>query len=302
MEQLKLDFCDFYKGFDPYNNFFYRILSKYYSVKLCSKPDILIFSNYGYNHKNYSNCMKLFFSSENPDYISGENQIYALREYDYLLDHQYINSKRHYRLPLFVCYDGYYDLITLREQKLTVADIKKKKFCNFIYSNDNAKERIQFLHRLNEYRKVDCGGKTLNTIGYFVENKKTFIQDYKFTIAFENSNALGYTTEKLLEPLASRSIPIYWGNRKANLDFNENAFIQLDDISNMDALIAKIIEIDTNDELFLQYINASAFPMNKMPDYAREENFIAFFDTILQTSLSKIKRYYIKRILKDKIY
>jgi len=273
-------------------NYFFKILSKYYNIELSSKPDILIFGNYGVEHKKYTNCIKMFFSGENKKYLS--------LDYDYLIDYQFITSKRHYRLPLFVCYDGYHDLLKPRKE-ITVEDIKHRKFCNFIFSNDSAEERKIFCKRLHEYKHVDCGGKVLNNTGYLVENKRAFIADYKFTIAFENSVAPGYTTEKLFEPLSSRSLPIYWGNPKAPVDFNEHAFLQLDDMSNMDALISKIIEIDTNDALYLQYLNAPVLP-SIMPDYAKEEHLIAFFDTILHTRPSRIKRYFATNITKDSIY
>jgi len=302
MTPIKLQFADFYFGFDSYNNYFYHLLSKYYTIIISDSPDILIFSNYGRNHYKY-NCIKIFFSGENPFYDNGENHIYSRKQYDYLIDHQFINSSRHFRLPLFVCYDGYLDLIKNRNQTITANDIIDKKFCNFIYSNDNSPVRKVFFNWLNEYKKVDSGGKVMNNLGYLVKDKRQFIKDYKFTIAFENTKADGYTTEKLFEPLSERSIPIYWGNPKVSVDFNPEAFLYLDDINNIKDIIDKIIRIDTNDKLYLEYVNSPAFPHNNiLPDYAHEENFIDWFDKIFYSKASRIKYFYIKYIACDKIY
>ena len=41
--------------------------------------------------------------------------------------------------------------------------------------------------------------------------KLSLLARYKFTLAFENSRAAGYVTEKLFQPLIAGSLPIYWG-------------------------------------------------------------------------------------------
>ncbi len=40
-----------------------------------------------------------------------------------------------------------------------------KGTCAFMYSNPNAKERIEFFTKLSQYKKVDSAGKVLNYMG-----------------------------------------------------------------------------------------------------------------------------------------
>jgi hypothetical protein len=68
-----------------------------------------------------------------------------------------------------------------------------------------------------------------------------FIKDYKFTIAFENSAVPGYTSEKLLEPILVKSIPVYFGNPLVYLDFEPGSFIKVDSRADFDRLLMKYL-------------------------------------------------------------
>lgn len=65
---------------------------------------------------------------------------------------------------------------------------------------------------LKKYKKVNSGGRYLNNIGRAVVDKIQFESRHKFSICFENSSYPGYTTEKIIEAFAAKTIPIYWGN------------------------------------------------------------------------------------------
>ena len=62
-------------------------------------------------------------------------------------------------------------------------------------------------------------------------------------------------SEKIYEALLSNTIPIYWGNKDISKDLNTKRFINYYDYVNFGAMIDKIIEIDNNDDLFLEYVN-----------------------------------------------
>lgn len=96
----------------------------------------------------------------------------------------------------------------------------------------------------------------------WVQGKMDFISNYKFTIAFENNIFRGYTTEKLYQPFQVNSIPIYSGNPDVLEDYNPKAFINVADYKNFDEVIEKVIELDNNDELYMQ--------MLREPVYCRE--------------------------------
>jgi hypothetical protein len=154
-------------------------------------------------------------------------------------------------------------------------DMAKRKFCNFIYSNDSNGEgaviRKQFCQDLSKYKKVDCPGKVLNNmqnainsrVGNFAQGKLDFQKDYKFTIAFENNLYEGYTTEKLSQAFVANTIPIYWGNPDVVKEFNPKAFINCNDYDNLDDVIKKVIELDNNDEEYLKMLKEPCM----QPDY-----------------------------------
>ena len=76
----------------------------------------------------------------------------------------------------------------------------RKKFCAAVISNcnDRYKFRLNFIDKLNEYKKVDMGGKCLNNINRKVKNKIEFLSNYKFSIAMENNDGDGYLSEKIV--------------------------------------------------------------------------------------------------------
>ena len=73
--------------------------------------------------------------------------------------------------------------------------------------------RDELFEYLSQYKLVDSGGRHKNNIGGSIDDKFLFQQQYKFSIAYENSSTPGYTTEKIIQALAAgTSEPIYWGN------------------------------------------------------------------------------------------
>jgi hypothetical protein len=165
---------------------------------------------------------------------------------------------------------------------------EKTRFCNFIYSNVNAKERIEFFHLLNEYKRVDSAGKVLNNMGSVLdwgvarnEGKLKFIRPYKFTMAFENASYPGYTTEKLVQPMLANSLAIHWGNPVVGRDFNTKSFINVHDYSSFEEAVDAIIKIDQDDALYKQYVSQPYFPGNKVPENLLSENILKQFSDII---------------------
>ena len=70
MKTIKVKFVDFWKGFDPRNNFLMDILKQRYHIELSESPDYLIFSVFGFTNLNYERCVKIFYTGENltPDF------------------------------------------------------------------------------------------------------------------------------------------------------------------------------------------------------------------------------------------
>lgn len=110
-----------------------------------------------------------------------------------------------------------------------------RAFCNFFYSNP-VFHRESFCRALSAYQPVDCPGRSLRNMPPIDDNphtaqkwssKRAYLSRYKFTIAFENSSAPGYHTEKILDPMLAGSIPIYWGDPEIERVFNPASFIHV---------------------------------------------------------------------------
>lgn len=271
-KHIRLNFTDFWPDFNIHENYFTRLLQTRYNIEISAQPDFIIYSIYGNEHTKY-NCMKIFYT--------GENMRPNFKKCDFAFTNDYIDDKRHYRLPLYTLP---YDPASLIKRNISTDEImaRKTKFCNFVYSNSRAQKRNEFFHKLSQYKQVDSGGRHLNNIGgpIPIGSKLEFIKDYKFTIAFENSEYPGYTTEKLVQAMLPYSIPIYWGNPVIYKDFNTKSFINYYDFANEDELIKRIIEIDQNDELYKQYLLEPYYHNNVINEYVNPENVLKQFEYI----------------------
>lgn len=168
----------------------------------------------------------------------------------------------------------------------------RRRFCNFIYSNEThgegAKKRKDFCKRLQSYKRVDCPGRVLNNMtnviapreGMWAESKRSFIGEYKFTIAFENTKAPGYTTEKLWDALRMCSIPIYWGNPEIGEYINKDCFINCNDFDDdYDAIIDRVTQIDNDDELYMYMLRLSPLENNAIWEW--KDSFRNVFDDMI---------------------
>ena len=266
--KIRIDFSDFWGGFDKTNNYFYNLLIEEFEVEISNNPDYLFFSVFGNNHQNYK-CAKIFYT--------GENVAPPLGYCQWSFSFDYLDDSRNYRLPHYLLYDGYYELV---RPKVIDESLVNRKFCNFVASNGNCKERNDFVQQLSKYKKVDCGGRWMNNIGYAVTDKRKFQSEYKFSIAFENDayrpGHSWYITEKIMEPMTVNSIPIYKGADKISQDFNENSFINCHNYKNFSEVIEHIVHIDKNEFEYLTLLNQRWFKNNDIPENNKIENIKLF--------------------------
>jgi alpha(1,3/1,4) fucosyltransferase len=120
-----------------------------------------------------------------------------------------------------------------------------------------------------------------------VADKRRFIQDYKFVLSFENSTYPGYTTEKLIEPMLVNSIPIYWGNEQVGEDFNTRSFVHVNQFASYEEAIEYIIELDKDEDKYLQMTMEPWFHHNRVPAEMTQESLEAFFDFVLEDMNTK---------------
>lgn len=270
-------FTDFWSEFNPDDNWFLKLLSRYnydYTVVDCENPQVEIFSVFGNeNERTPTNVHKVFYTGENIPPVNGANLN---------LTFENTTSNNNIRLPYWVLYD---DFIGSPEKALlmtlTPKPIFPLKFCCFVYSNE-VPYRNSFCKKLSTYKHIDCGGKCLNNIGGKVDDKIEFQKSYKFCIAYENDMNPGYTTEKIFQAYQSNCIPIYCGSTEVTDDFNAETFINAHDFDSEDDLIDYIIKVDNDDKLYKSFMNKPIFSQ-KWLDIFNDPN-----ETYFKTIASKI--------------
>lgn len=109
---------------------------------------------------------------------------------------------------------------------------RKTRFCNFIYSA-RVPFRERFFRELTRYRTIaapggamrNCTDLSARSSDNWQKDKLSYLGDFKFTIAFENSRRIGYATEKLWDALSADTVPIYWGDPNIHVVLNREAAI-----------------------------------------------------------------------------
>ena len=187
-----------------------------------------------------------------------------LFDYAYVFDRDASLGDRICRIPT----DAYFDVDERFGERETVdpdEELKRKTgFCSFIYGNPHAHpRRDQLFHLLNGYKRVDALGPHLNNVG----NRPTRTdgnwhrklvaekRPYKFAIASENATYSGYVSEKLTSSFRAHVVPIYWGDPTVAAEYNPEAFINVNGMTDEDVLAA-VKRVDEDDTLWKRMITA----------------------------------------------
>ncbi|MGF1484676.1 MAG: glycosyltransferase family 10 domain-containing protein [Opitutales bacterium] len=276
--QLFLDICDTGNRSDKTRHPFIRLLRQRYDVRLVDRPELLLVGHAGHKHRLYT-CAKLFFTDEGdqPDF----------RHYDYAITQRKLDDPRHCRQPSYARWLDDPNRLIKQPGEADKTLAEKDKFCAFFtgYANAKVQHRIDFFNTLSRYRPVDSGGKAMNNIGgpvpFGLKAKLAFLRRYKFTIAFENKQLPGYITEKIIEPMAARSVPIYWGDPGIVEEFNPKSFINANDFDSFRALADYVATVDQDASLYREYLEAPFFRGNALNRFFAPEYLLNFFDHVI---------------------
>lgn len=277
-------FCDF-NCFDRQNNLLTWGLSHSFNLIFDEvSPDIVLTGDdLSPDLAKYKNSKIIYYNGE--PFLSWSGDINrnvidkALTNFDF--DDSFFE-----RVPLVLHYNyeyyknGYIDdyefLLKRRNSNKEIPN----KFCSFVARAGGYPScpRKSFYDKLSTYKTINSHGSYLNNspqipMGDTAKYQNSLlkvncISNYKFNLCFENShgctkspvdytyvNDSGWFSEKIYEALLSNTIPIYWGNKDISKDLNTKCFINYYDYENFDEVFDRIVEIDNNDELFLEYIN-----------------------------------------------
>jgi len=189
-----------------------------------------------------------------------KNPFYGVSDYHFTFDPT-DTSKGNIRFPLWLLY---IDIYAFKTEQNPIAPVNfktlennpwyntpKTKFCVTPFSN--AKEnRIEFYNTFNTYKTTDGFGLPFGN-GDDGRNqliKYNVLAPYRFCMAYENTNKLGYVTEKLFQAKTAGCIPIYWGNEMVFEDFNKDCFIYANSFNTTGDLLEYVKTVDQNEELY----------------------------------------------------
>lgn len=212
-----------------------------------SRPDILknnpnlkvgLFSVFGKRDLiNYTKCdINIFYTAENvksdlfssySDNFLNEPKIGLSMGYDYF------EHERYCRFPNWIdVFFNKQDEVANMCNQLRYPDISKKSsFASCICSHDRNGLRSQMVDSLSNIGTVSCPSKFRHNddslIKDYGDDKMEYLKSFYFNICPENSNCMGYVTEKLFQAIYSGCIPIYWGsyNRPEQEVLNQDAII-----------------------------------------------------------------------------
>ena len=273
-------FSDMWLGFNYNNNFIIDSLrheTKSLGLDITginyttdSNPKLLIFGPYSHTWKTVPNTIpKIYFSAENwpkPDDPQIALYITSARKED----------NTHIRIPTWMMYIDWYSNTTTLPEKCEDNPIrlpihfaitphpiifkKRTEFCGFVVSNPVCSLRNESFKAINDYKKVNSGGALYNNIGGQLSlkyagggcgdiSKYQFFSKQQFTISFENSQAPGYITEKVLHAKMAGCVPLYWGDIDTNTDFVNGSIVNLSMFNNPEQILEVIKKLELNPEL-----------------------------------------------------
>ena len=286
---IKVKYLDFWSDFDrKWSSYLiHKILSRHYDVRICDDADYVFFSAMGESHWAVpDHCVKI--------YHTGENLTPDFNACDYAIGFDWLEfGDRYIRMPLYLFYDReILDNMVHKHELPEDWDLAAEKpgFCSFVVSNPRNPHRNEAFHKLCEYKKVDSGGRYLNNVGGPVEDKQAFESRHKVSLCFENGAHPGYTTEKLVQALAARTVPIYWGDPEVGRIFNTKAFVNVSDYGSLEEALLRVQELDRDDDLYMSMLREPAM----LPGAPSVDEELARFESwllsIFEQPLEKARR------------
>lgn len=271
MKTVKINYTGVGENFDREQNLIYDLLKiNGFDVQISEDPDYLI-CNVTYENP-YEYCgkpqVRIMYSGENfiPDFNLIDYSIcaYPIRFGD-----------RNFQLPVCVWPREHWQALPDKDRNYTREFVENKEFfANFIAGHESEYNiRGDFFKKLCEYKRVESPGSYLNNmpngerVNWLNDSKAEFQRKCKFTLCFESTNHYGFVTEKIMDAFYADTIPVYYGSSTVTEIFNKDAFINVADYDSFEAAIEKIIELDQDDEKYLEMLRQ---PILVDPNYPKE--------------------------------
>jgi alpha(1,3/1,4) fucosyltransferase len=285
----KLGFANFWRGFDP-GDFFPWVAPSFFDLASAGdEVDVLVFSCFtgdkiGMPRIKPGGYLRLFYTAENvePDFESCDYAISFAHGCD---------PARHIRIPNYasrLVYQG----IDLRgfvhprpDAEVEALMNAKRSFCAYIHRKA-VPIRERLVRELAAYKRVDCLGPHLNNVGMVLplEEKHSRLRQYKFTVAFENSSAPGYVTEKAIDAYVGGSVPLYWGDPEVERFLNPASMLIMNgDEKELDGFVKRVIELDEDEKMYRQKLREPLFKPEALKAHLDGSALEKFFEAVVRS-------------------
>jgi GR25 family glycosyltransferase involved in LPS biosynthesis len=279
-KEIILAFSDFWPGFNHDDNFFTNMIRhecnfrniKVKGVKYTDsvKANVVLCGPFSSGWEHITHIPKIYITAENWK-VPNDDSI------SLYLTPSRTEDETHMRLPTWMTFIDWYsesdDVSSVNTDnnpnllpvKLAMSVHPKKfstrdEFCGFVVSNPVCQFRNEAFFLLNSYKKVNSGGELYNNIGGRLNlkypgggcgdiPKLKFFENHKFTLCFENSQAPGYITEKVLHSKMAGCLPIYWGDTDTDSDFVPNSFINMSQYNKSEDVVEIVKTLEANPEI-----------------------------------------------------
>jgi hypothetical protein len=255
---LKVAFTDLWPRADPEVTFLLRALRETTPAVVTAPEDaeLLFFSVFGSQNAGFVGTKVQY---------SGENTRPRWSATDFHIGCNHLDDRRHVRFPFYAAamVDPQWSAPSLESGPAW----RDREFCLLLTSHETGR-RVAAYDAISRYRPVTSAGSVRRTVhppdleprdGKWRPSKLRYQQNFRFTIAYEHTAAPGYTSEKLLDALLARSIPIYCGNPRVDDDVYPDCFINASDFDDLDALVEHVRRVDTDEGLAHSYLAREEF-------------------------------------------
>ena len=293
---IKIKFVGNTDGFQPDWSDMWDAMVKNYDVQVVEKdPDYVICDIFGMPPYDYCRYPQIRILGNGENFIPDFNLVdYAVSRYPIQL------QDRNFYLP---------GCAIRRDRFLGLADkdrnygpevlAEKPYFASFIASHESENNiRGDFFKALCKYKRVESPGTYLynmpdgTRVRWDNDSKINFQRRCKFSLCFESTSHYGFITEKIVDAFCADTIPVYFGSPTVGEIFNKDAFINVADYPTMEDAIARIIELDNDDEQYLQMLRQPILVDPSYPQrlYKELEDFVChIFDQPMETAYRRCR-------------
>ncbi len=241
-------------------------------VSVSDKPDVIFTTLWsaGERRKEFGNSFVIQYLRE-----PHTGKDWLVRWGDYFMGFE-PDSKDHFYFPHWMhdllLYDHPTRQLFFRGEVLPPP---KTDFCAIFSSHDRHNTRTEVFDILSRYKTIDSYGRWRNNkpfdgvlVGPELHRSNCKIKTcsrYKFSFAIENCIEEYYCTEKIMESMLAKTIPLYIGDPFFHLTpFNQNRVLNVKNMSSSE-LLQTITKLDNDPELYWSIINQPMFSQPVFP-------------------------------------